>query len=162
MIRWNSNSIARIKLGKCIATRLAFTCVAYLRPEAIAGCISSIIIVTLKLDRHLSHSQILYTSSNGIETTYLTAIVACSLAMQPWALVTPASRGIGFALTRRILQTTNCPVVATSRKNQNVIKEMLLEGLEDVSESRLTVLPLDVLGTILPTFHSLDDLDLNG
>ncbi|KAE9966564.1 hypothetical protein EG328_009607 [Venturia inaequalis] len=65
--------------------------------------------------------------------------------MQPWALVTPASRGIGFHLTRRILQTTNCPVVATSRKNQDETKEKLLDGLKDVQESRLTVLPLDVL-----------------
>ncbi|QDS70349.1 hypothetical protein FKW77_008912 [Venturia effusa] len=65
--------------------------------------------------------------------------------MQPWALITPASRGIGFHLTRRILQTTNCPVVATSRKNQDETKEKLLDGLKDVQESRLTVLPLDVL-----------------
>jgi NAD(P)-dependent dehydrogenase (short-subunit alcohol dehydrogenase family) len=66
--------------------------------------------------------------------------------MQPWALVTPASRGIGFALTRRILLTTNVPVIATARKDLDQIKENLLEGLNDVDESRLTVLKLDVLG----------------
>lgn len=66
--------------------------------------------------------------------------------MQPWALVTPASRGIGAALTRRILQTTNVPVVATSRTNQDETKEKLLAGLKGVEESRLTVLKLDVLG----------------
>jgi NAD(P)-dependent dehydrogenase (short-subunit alcohol dehydrogenase family) len=66
--------------------------------------------------------------------------------MQPWALITPASRGIGFALTRRVLQTTNVPVVATSRKDQEQVKEKLLQGLKDVDESRLTVLKLDVLG----------------
>jgi NAD(P)-dependent dehydrogenase (short-subunit alcohol dehydrogenase family) len=66
--------------------------------------------------------------------------------MQPWALITPASRGIGFALTRRVLQTTSVPVVATSRKDQDQTKENLLEGLKGVDESRLTVLKLDVLG----------------
>ncbi|KAF2423282.1 short-chain dehydrogenase/reductase-like protein [Tothia fuscella] len=65
--------------------------------------------------------------------------------MPPWALITPASRGIGAALTRRILQTTNVPVIATSRTDQNETKEKLLDGLKDVEESRLTVLKLDVL-----------------
>jgi NAD(P)-dependent dehydrogenase (short-subunit alcohol dehydrogenase family) len=66
--------------------------------------------------------------------------------MQPWALITPASRGIGFALTRRVLQTTNIPVVATARKDLDQTKEELLDGLDDVDSSRLTILNLDVLG----------------
>ena len=69
--------------------------------------------------------------------------------MAPWSLVSPASRGIGFALARRVLQTTNAPLVATARKDLAGTKEKLLEGL-DVDENRLTMIKLDVLG-IPPT-----------
>jgi NAD(P)-dependent dehydrogenase (short-subunit alcohol dehydrogenase family) len=65
--------------------------------------------------------------------------------MAPWSLISPASRGIGFALARRVLQTTNAPVVATARKDLDKTKEELLEGL-GVDENRLRVLKLDVLG----------------
>ncbi|KAL5405796.1 hypothetical protein PMIN06_000476 [Paraphaeosphaeria minitans] len=64
--------------------------------------------------------------------------------MVPWSLVSPASRGIGFALARRILQTTNAPLVATARKDRTGTREKLLDGL-DVDETRLTMLELDVL-----------------
>lgn len=67
--------------------------------------------------------------------------------MPPWSLISPASRGIGFALARRVLQTTNAPVVATARKDVDKMKEQLLDGI-DVDENRLTVLKLDVLGTL--------------
>jgi NAD(P)-dependent dehydrogenase (short-subunit alcohol dehydrogenase family) len=70
--------------------------------------------------------------------------------MPPWSLVSPASRGIGFALARQILQTTTAPVVATARKDIAKTKNELLEGL-DVDEKRLSVLELDVLG-MLETF----------
>jgi NAD(P)-dependent dehydrogenase (short-subunit alcohol dehydrogenase family) len=66
--------------------------------------------------------------------------------MSPWSLISPASRGIGFALTRRVLQTTNAPVVATARNDTAKTKEELLAGL-GVDEDRLTVLRVDVLGT---------------
>lgn len=65
--------------------------------------------------------------------------------MPPWSLVSPASRGIGFALARRVLQTTSAPVIATARKDLDKTKEELLDGL-DVDENRLKVLKLDVLG----------------
>ncbi|TKA63838.1 hypothetical protein B0A55_10838, partial [Friedmanniomyces simplex] len=65
--------------------------------------------------------------------------------MRPWALVTPASRGIGLELARRLLQTTNVPVVATARKDTDQTKENLLSGLQGVEEDRLHVLKLDVL-----------------
>jgi NAD(P)-dependent dehydrogenase (short-subunit alcohol dehydrogenase family) len=65
--------------------------------------------------------------------------------MAPWSLVSPASRGIGFALARRVLQTTKAPLVATARKDLAGTKERLLEGL-DVDENRLTMVKLDVLG----------------
>ncbi|KAF2116916.1 hypothetical protein BDV96DRAFT_612036 [Lophiotrema nucula] len=64
--------------------------------------------------------------------------------MPPWALVSPASRGIGFALARRILETTNVPVVATARKDPEKLRDKLRNGL-DISEERLRVLKVDVL-----------------
>lgn len=67
--------------------------------------------------------------------------------MPPWSMISPASRGIGFALARRVLQTTNAPVVATARKDLDKTKEQLLEGL-DIDVSRLRVLRLDVTGTM--------------
>jgi len=74
--------------------------------------------------------------------------------MQPWALVTPASRGIGLELARRLLQTTNVPVIATARKDLDQTKENVLQGLKgqdgmDVDETRLSVLAVDILGTLL-------------
>ena len=68
-----------------------------------------------------------------------------AVTMPPWSIISPASRGIGFALARRVLQTTNAPVVATARKDLDKTKEQLLEGL-DVDEARLRVLKLDVTG----------------
>ncbi len=67
--------------------------------------------------------------------------------MQPWALVTPASRGIGLELARRLLQTTSVPVVATARKDVDQTEEHVLSGLDGVQEDRLCVLKLDVLST---------------
>ncbi|KAF2873024.1 hypothetical protein BDV95DRAFT_593406 [Massariosphaeria phaeospora] len=64
--------------------------------------------------------------------------------MAPWALISPASRGIAFALARRVLQTTSAPVVATARKDLEKTKHSLLEGL-DVDAIRLTILEVDVL-----------------
>lgn len=66
--------------------------------------------------------------------------------MQPWALVSPSSRGIGLELARRLLQTTKVPIVATARKDLDQTRENVLSGLEDVSEDRLHVLKVDVLG----------------
>lgn len=60
-------------------------------------------------------------------------------------MISPASRGIGFALARRVLQTTNAPVVATARKDLDKTKEELLKGL-NIDESRLSVFKLDVIG----------------
>lgn len=63
-----------------------------------------------------------------------------------WALVSPASRGIGWALTRHLLTHTNLPVIATARKDLPSVKKSLLSGLDNVSEKRLHVLQLDVTG----------------
>lgn len=79
--------------------------------------------------------------------------------MPAWALVTPASRGIGLELARRLLRTTNLPVVATARGSTDEATEAILSGRNGNSEgggdalmnaegdeSRLTVLKLDVCG----------------
>ena len=48
--------------------------------------------------------------------------------MPPWTLVTPASRGIGLELARRLLRTTNLPVVATARGDLDQTREGILRG----------------------------------
>jgi hypothetical protein len=63
-----------------------------------------------------------------------------------WSLVCPANRGIGFYLTRHLLQNTTIPVVATTRKDSNGVKKSILSDLKDVDADRLTVLEVDVTG----------------
>nr|POE79706.1 c-factor [Quercus suber] len=65
--------------------------------------------------------------------------------MRPWALVTPASRGIGLQLARHVLRSTTLPVLATARANVDQTKENILAGLDGVKEERVRVLKLDVL-----------------
>ncbi|KAL8950772.1 MAG: hypothetical protein Q9222_003204 [Ikaeria aurantiellina] len=65
------------------------------------------------------------------------------MALKPWLLATPASRGIGLQLARRLLKTTDLPVVATARKDLDESKAQILDGL-DVEPHRLSVLHLDV------------------
>lgn len=66
--------------------------------------------------------------------------------MQPWALVSPASRGIGLELAKRLLQTTSTPVVVTARRDLDQTRENVLSNLRDVKEERLHVVKIDVLG----------------
>ena len=73
---------------------------------------------------------------------------------KPWALVTPASRGIGLQLARHLLENTDVPVVATARKALDTTRSHILDGL-DVDEERLQVLQLDVTGTVHPAHVSL-------
>lgn len=70
---------------------------------------------------------------------------------RPWVLITPASRGIGFYLTRHLLAHTppSLPLVATCRRREEVeaLRRRLLGPCSTPSsqnEKRLTVLPLDV------------------
>jgi hypothetical protein len=67
-----------------------------------------------------------------------------------WSLVCPASRGIGFYLTRHLLQNTNIPVVATARSDVVGVKKNILEGLDHVNPERLNVLAVDVTGIFAP------------
>jgi NAD(P)-dependent dehydrogenase (short-subunit alcohol dehydrogenase family) len=73
--------------------------------------------------------------------------------MHPWALVTPASRGIGLELAKRILQTTSIPVIATARKDVDQTKQNVLSGLKEVNEDRLSVVKLDFLGNMIMTIR---------
>ena len=69
--------------------------------------------------------------------------------MAPWCFVSPASRGIGFALTRQILKETNAPVVATVRRGNILeIRDSMLKGLNGIDDKRLTVLKMDFIGTM--------------
>jgi NADP-dependent 3-hydroxy acid dehydrogenase YdfG len=74
-----------------------------------------------------------------------------------WCFVSPASRGIGHALTRHLLQTTKVPIVATARKDVEGVRKSILADLPDVDSNRLTVLELDVTGRTIhppvPKFH---------
>lgn len=74
-----------------------------------------------------------------------------------WALVTPASRGIGLALTRHLLSTTpaSLPIVATARADPTATKARILDGLDlsAAHASRLDVqhIDLDVESSIADT-----------
>ena len=65
----------------------------------------------------------------------------------PWALVSPASRGIGLELARRLLQITDLPIVATARNDVQGARSCILEGI-DVDHGRLEVLRVDVTGIV--------------
>lgn len=67
---------------------------------------------------------------------------------RPWTLVSPASRGIGQALARHVLQTTSAPVVATARGDVNKAREGILDGLKGGSnvEERLKMVQMDFCG----------------
>ena len=65
----------------------------------------------------------------------------------PFVLITPgATRGLGIALTRQFLSTTNLPVYCSHRtqSNDESIKKNILEGLPDVDPGRLDLLKLDL------------------
>jgi len=84
-------------------------------------------------------------------TLHVTAIDAMA-----WSFVSPASRGIGFALTRHLLQTTKAPVFVTSRTDIAGTKKSILANLDGVDSSRLTVVELDVTGKCLSAFKGND------
>ena len=66
----------------------------------------------------------------------------------PWALISPASRGIGLELARRLLQTTDLHIVATARNDVQGARSCILEGI-NVDYGRLEVLQVDVTGISL-------------
>ncbi|KAI5894185.1 NAD(P)-binding protein [Schizophyllum commune H4-8] len=63
----------------------------------------------------------------------------------PFALVTPATRGLSLALARQLLQTTNLPLFATHRSGTgDELKQHVLAPLKDVDPARLHPLQLDL------------------
>ncbi|KAJ5794285.1 Short-chain dehydrogenase/reductase SDR [Penicillium paradoxum] len=69
-----------------------------------------------------------------------------SSAAHGFALVTPASRGLGFAFTQQLLTRTDLPVIATARKNCDELQERLLSSndMPKNAEKRLRILQVDV------------------
>ncbi|KAL4797290.1 short-chain dehydrogenase/reductase [Aspergillus venezuelensis] len=65
-----------------------------------------------------------------------------------FAIVTPASRGLGFAFAQQLLKHTNLPIVASARKDCDGVQSRLLESLKSddatSAEERLTVYEVDV------------------
>lgn len=70
----------------------------------------------------------------------------------PFAVVSPATRGLSLALTRHLLQHTSLPIFATHRpstsSSTSSIREHILSTLtkssNSIDPSRLTLLPLDL------------------
>jgi NAD(P)-dependent dehydrogenase (short-subunit alcohol dehydrogenase family) len=65
-----------------------------------------------------------------------------------FALVTPASRGIGFALARQLLAHTELPVCVTARKDCYHLHDKLIDsvGSQKDAGKRLSVFEVDVTG----------------
>ncbi|KAF8803845.1 C factor cell-cell signaling protein [Phlegmacium glaucopus] len=65
----------------------------------------------------------------------------------PFVLVTPGgTRGLGVALTRQFLRTTNLPVCATHRiaASDKEVQDHILKPLDGIDPSRLNLLRLDL------------------
>ncbi|KAL4944211.1 hypothetical protein BDV06DRAFT_233698 [Aspergillus oleicola] len=65
-----------------------------------------------------------------------------------FAIVTPASRGLGFAFAQQLLEYTNLPIVASARQDCDGVRSRLLESAKSSeaagAEKRLTVYEVDV------------------
>ncbi|KAI6088435.1 NAD(P)-binding protein [Hypoxylon rubiginosum] len=57
---------------------------------------------------------------------------------KPWILVSPASRGIGHALTRHLLRTTTAPILVTTRTDLPGVRASILDSLESSPSSSLS------------------------
>lgn len=98
-------------------------------------------------------SELLLISPAFLLTYHILEMAPPTAMSKPWLFVSPASRGIGFQLARRLLKTTDLPVIATARRDLDALKEQILDGLV-VDKQRLEVLKLDVTGTWLTfTIH---------
>ncbi|KAF5019903.1 hypothetical protein F66182_8065, partial [Fusarium sp. NRRL 66182] len=67
---------------------------------------------------------------------------------KPWIFISPSNRGIGYALTRHLLQKTSLPILATARLHHDPkdVKKSLLQDLpsNDTLAKRLFVVHADV------------------
>lgn len=70
------------------------------------------------------------------------------LASQGFALVTPASRGIGLAFAQQLLAQTQLPVVATARKDCDEVRGRILisKNMPSNAAKRLRLFEVDVKG----------------
>ena len=77
--------------------------------------------------------------------------MADSAARAGFTLVTPASRGLGFAFAKQLLSRTDLPVVATARNDCPALRQRLLDGATESrdADKRLTVLEVDVTRTFI-------------
>lgn len=92
--------------------------------------------------KYSNYQSLVSPTINCYETQHLFHFI-----MPPWLFVSPASRGIGLEVARRLLRTTDLPLVATARTNLDETRSQLLEGVgKDIAEDRLHVLKLDVCG----------------
>lgn len=67
------------------------------------------------------------------------------MSLKPFALVTPSTRGLSAALTRRLLAKSELPIYATYRRGSpERVKDELLRPLDDIDPSRLNVIHLDL------------------
>ena len=67
------------------------------------------------------------------------------MSLKPFALITPSTRGLSAALTRRLLAKSDLPVYATYRQgNPESVKDELLRPLDCIDPSRLNVIHLDL------------------
>lgn len=80
---------------------------------------------------------------------------------RPWILVTPASRGIGHALTRHLLRTTTVPILATARRDPDAVKARLLQDLETTATTTTTAPPDNRDGDAPPASDRLHVLPLD-
>ena len=87
---------------------------------------------------------------------------------KPWIFISPASRGIGHALARHLLQRTRTPIIGTARQDLAGVKASILQDLEPHGlnashhdyERRLHVLQLDVTneGSIAAATKATEEL----
>lgn len=67
------------------------------------------------------------------------------MSLNPFVLVTPATRGLSLALTREFLRTTNVPVYASYRTGKpEDVKNHILAPLNDVDPRRLRLLNIEL------------------
>jgi NAD(P)-dependent dehydrogenase (short-subunit alcohol dehydrogenase family) len=82
--------------------------------------------------------------------------ITMGTASHGFALVTPASRGIGFAFAQQLLARTTLPVVATARINCSEVRDRLLSTeLPSGAEERLRIFEVDVKGRPLSQIPTL-------
>merc|ERR1712000_624663 len=95
-----------------------------------------------------SHLPIAQFSPIPSQPASLAAIIISPPASMssPWIFLCPSSRGIGHALTRRLLLTTSLPILATSRRDTSSTKSSLLADLPNATDlaPRLSIVNLDV------------------